>query len=132
MIPVRHQALKIARILALAAAVLTVPASSALAQRGGGAARGGLGGAQNRARTNHAATTGQTNQLFAVGGGYGYGGFGYGGFGYGGFGYGGFGYGGYDYGGFGYGVPYSVTATPGVADPYGVFGGSSIIDSLYP
>jgi hypothetical protein len=131
MIPVRHQALKIARILALAAVALTVSASAVLAQRGGGAAHGGPGRAQQRVRTNGVATTGQTNQFFgvgAVGGGYGWGGFGYGGFGYGGFGYGGFGY-----GGFGYGVPFYQAAAPASADPYGIFGGSSILDSLgYP
>jgi hypothetical protein len=130
MIPVRHQALKLARVLILAAAVLTVPASAALAQRGGGAGHGGIGGAAHRTRVNGTATTG-TNQFFgvgAVGGGYGYGGFGYGGFGYGGFGYGG-----YNYGGFGYSIPYYQTASPASADPYGVFGGSSILDSLgYP
>jgi hypothetical protein len=127
--------LKIARVVALAAAALTLPVGAALAQRGGGAVHGAVAGGPHRTRTNGVATTGQTNAFFgvgAVGGAYGYGGFGYGGFGYGGFGYGGFGYGGYDYGGFGYGVPYYMTATPGFTDPYGVFGGSSIIDSFVP
>jgi hypothetical protein len=136
MIPVRHQALKIARILTLAAAVLTVPASAALAQRGGGAVHGGVAGVQHHARTNGTATFGQTNPFFgvgAVGGGFGYGGFGYGGYGFGGFGYGGYGYDGFGYGGYGYGVPYYGAATSGFADPYGVSGGSTILDTInYP
>jgi hypothetical protein len=104
-----HRSATVARSLILAAVVLSLAGSEALAQRAGRTRGAGRGRATSSAFGRNG---------FNQGGGFWSPGFYYSGYGYPATGY-----------GYGFADPYGVagggTYSPGVADPYGVFGGAA-------